>query len=187
MDGVINLVTVNAAGNVTTLGGTTNYTQLEAALDPAFQPSYGCARSAGACYVRWWCCAGVLHNIFRLNSTYFIEGDTTSWGLQFDSFKIPRGRYNIVEHSLLNAFGSSSSWAKMAIALTLSRFNLAYMQGRKTQLTGNLTRRVSRLLITVLTLLVVRCLRKLPALLRTRPPTPFSITSLPLLSANLGV
>jgi hypothetical protein len=118
--------------NVTTLGGTTNYTQLEAALDPAFQTNTDVSGPPE----RVMFCGGVarrvLHNIFRLNSTYFIEGDTTAWGLQFDSFKIPRGRYNIVEHSLLNAFGSSSSWAKMAIGVDLKSFNLAYMQGRKT-------------------------------------------------------
>ena len=133
MDGCINIITANASGNVTTLGATTNYTQLEAALDPAFNvvtdPAAGPERIifVGGIMRR------VLHQLFRANGTYFIEGDQTSWGLQFDTFKIPRGRFNIVEHPLFNAFGSTSSWAKMALVLDLSTFSMAYMTGRKTQ------------------------------------------------------
>lgn len=133
MDGLINIVTVNAAGNVTTLGGTTNYTQLEAALDPAFNQVTDVQGPPERILFVGGVMRRILHAIFRLNSTYFIEGDTTSWGLQFDSFKIPRGRFNIVEHPLLNAYGSASSWAKMAIGLDLASFMLAYMNGRKTQ------------------------------------------------------
>jgi hypothetical protein len=133
MDGVINIVTVNAAGNVTTLGSTTTYTQLEAALDPAFNQVTDVQGPPSRILFVGGTARRVLHQIFRLNSTYFIEGNITDWGLQFDSFKIPRGNYNIVEHSLLNAYGSASSWSKMAIGLDVASFMLAYMNGRKTQ------------------------------------------------------
>lgn len=133
MDGVVNLVTTNAAGNVTTLGGTTNYTQLEAALDPSFNQVTDVQGPPERILFVGGVMRRILHSIFRLNSTYFIEGATTSWGLQFDTFKIPRGRFNIVEHPLFNAFGSTSSWAKMALSLDINSFMLAYMQGRKTQ------------------------------------------------------
>lgn len=132
MDGVISFVTQNVPGNVTTLGATTNYTQLEAALDPVFNQVTD-PTSIGE---RLYFCGGfhrrVLHQIFRANGTYFIEDGQTTWGLQFDSFKIPRGRFNIVEHPLFNAYGQASSWAKMGIALDLATFNTAYMTGRKT-------------------------------------------------------
>jgi len=132
MDGVINIVTANAAGNVTALGATTNYTQLEAALDPCFnQVTDPAGRPERVLF-----CGGtarrVLHKIFRLNATYYIEGQGTSFGLQFDSFKIPRGRFNIVEHPLFNAYGTGSTWMKMALALDLATFQAAYLQGRKT-------------------------------------------------------
>lgn len=133
MDGLISIVTQNAAGNVTTLGGTTNYTQLEAALDPAFQQM----TDPKVPNMRVLFCGGVarrvIHQIARLNSTYFIQGTETSWGLQFDTLKIPRGTFNIVEHPLFNAYGSASTWAKMAIAVDLATFNCAYLQGRKTE------------------------------------------------------
>jgi hypothetical protein len=132
MDGVINAVTQNVPGNITTLGATTNFTQLESALDPVFNQVTD-PKSIGE---RILFCGGfarrVLHQVFRLNGTYFIEDGQTSWGLQFDSFKIPRGRFTIIEHPLFNAYGQSSTWAKMAVALDLSTFNSAYMNGRKT-------------------------------------------------------
>jgi hypothetical protein len=133
MDGLISIVTQNAAGNITTLGGTTNWTQLEAALDPAFQQ----VTDPKVPNMRILFCGGVarrvLHNIFRTNSTYFIQGETTEWGLQFDSFKTPRGTFNIVEHPLFNAYGATSAWAKMAIAVDLSTFSCAYLEGRRTE------------------------------------------------------
>lgn len=132
MDGVINIVQANAAGNITTLGATTNYTQLEAALDPQFNQVTDPMGAPERTLFVGGVARRVLHQIFRANSTYFIEGQTTTWGLQFDKFKIPRGSYNMVEHPLFNAYGSASTWAKMAIALDLPTFAMAYMQGRKT-------------------------------------------------------
>lgn len=133
MDGLISIVTANAAGNVSTLGGTTNWTQLEAALDPAFNQM----TDPKVPNMRVLFCGGparrVIHNIARLNSTYYIQGEETEWGLQFDTIKTPRGTFNIVEHPLFNAFGSTSTWAKMAIGVDLATFNAAYLQGRKTE------------------------------------------------------
>lgn len=132
MDGVVNSITQNVPGNITTLGSTTNYTQLEAALDPVFnQVTDPKSVNERIMFVGGFA-RRVLHQIFRANSTYFIEDGQTTWGLQFDSFKIPRGRFSIIEHPLFNAYGQSSSWAKMAVALDLSTFNVAYMNGRKT-------------------------------------------------------
>jgi hypothetical protein len=49
------------------------------------------------------------------------------------AFKIPRGRFRIIEHPLFNAYGQTASWAKMAVAVDLNTFNKAYMTGRNTQ------------------------------------------------------
>lgn len=133
MDGVISRIIAAAAGNYVTLGSTTNYTQLEAALDPCFNQVTDPANPNERLYF----CGGlnrrILHNIFRLNSQYMINDQTTNWGLQFDMFKIPRGRFNMVEHALLNAYGASSIWAKFGLAMDLSSYSLAYMTGRKSQ------------------------------------------------------
>lgn len=132
MDGLINIVTANAAANVTTLGATTNYTQLEAALDPCFNV----ATNPQVANERVLFVGGTMHrvlnNVGRLNGTYFISDGQTSYGLQFGSFKIARGTFRIIEHPLFNAFGPTSTWAKMAVAVDLTTFNLAYLGDRKT-------------------------------------------------------
>lgn len=133
MDGLISIVTANASGNISTLGATTTWTQLEAALDPAFNqmtdpkvPNMRVLFVGGTA-------RRVIHAICRLNSTYYIQGSTTEWGLQFDTIKTPRGTFNIIEHPLFNAYGATTTWAKMAIGVDLATFNMAYLQGRKTE------------------------------------------------------
>ena len=132
MDGVLNILAASAAGNITALGGTTTWTQLEAALDPVFQQVTDPKNPNMRALFVGGIARRVLHAIARLNSTYYIQGNTNDWGLQFDTFKTPRGTFNVIEHPLFNAYGATSTWAKMAIALDLSTFNLAFMQGRKT-------------------------------------------------------
>lgn len=139
MDGLINQVTINAAGNVTTAGATTNYTQLEAALDVCFNT----VTDPKVANERILFCGGaakrVLNNIGRLNGTYQVVDGMTSYGLQFSSFKTSRGTFRMIEHPLFN---SNTDWAKMAVAVDLSTFNLAYLGDRKTMseeygITGN--------------------------------------------------
>lgn len=129
MDGIINQVTTNAAGNVTTAAATTNYTQLETALDVCFNT----VTDPKVANERVLFCGGaakkVLNNIGRLNGTYQLVDGMTSYGLQFSSFKTSRGTFRMIEHPLFN---SNTDWAKMAIAVDLSSFNLAYLGDRKT-------------------------------------------------------
>lgn len=132
MDGLISIVTQNAPGNITTLGATTTWTQLEAALDPAFNQITDPKVPNMRAFFVGGPARRVIHNICRLNSTYFIQGSETLWGLQFDTIKTPRGTFNIIEHPLFNAFGATSTWAKMGIGVDLATFSSAYLQGRKT-------------------------------------------------------
>lgn len=132
MDGLINTVQNNASGNITTLGATTNYTQLIAALDPVFQQNTDPMNPNQRILFVGGVARNVIHNIARLNSTYYVQQQETTWGLQYDTIKIPRGTFQIIEHPLFNAYGSTSTWAKMAIAVDVPTFNLAYMAGRKT-------------------------------------------------------
>lgn len=137
MDGLISIVSNIAnyppsyvAPNVTKASSTTSYTQLEAMLDPVFNqttdPKVGNERLlfVGG-HAR-----KVLNNIGRLNSTYFMENGETSFGLQFSSFKTARGNFRMIEHPLFN---SNATWAKMAVAVDLSSFGVAYLNGRQTQ------------------------------------------------------
>lgn len=128
MEGIIPRVLAAAPGNITTLGSTTNWTQLEAALDPTLQtvtdPKGGNIRTmfVGGTARR------VLHAIARLNSSYQITTAETAWGLQIDTIKAPRGTFEIIEHPLFNAYGAASTWAKMAVICDLNAFSMAYLR-----------------------------------------------------------
>ena len=132
MGGVLEAITTNAPGNVATLLSTTNYTQLEAALDPQFDQTTDPKGTRERLKLVGGVGLRVLNNIARVNSQYEIETGEKEWGLQFSSFKLPRGRFNVVEHPLFNAYGGSSSWAKMALDVDTSSFSVAYLRGRKT-------------------------------------------------------
>lgn len=128
LEGIIGRVTAAAPSNITTLLSTTNWTQFEAALDPTLQtvtdPKTGNIRTmfVGGTARR------VIHNIARLNSTYMIENTITSWGLQIDTVKTPRGTFEMIEHPLFNAYGGAATWAKMAVVVDLNAFSLAYLR-----------------------------------------------------------
>lgn len=139
MDGLINIVNTlgnypsyYAATNVFTAGGTTTYPQLEGFLDPVFNqttdPKVGNQRIlfAGGTARK------VITGIARLatGSFYEITAGQTEWGLQYSTFKTSRGTFQIIEHPLFN---SNASYSKMAVAVDLSTFRLAYLGDRKTQ------------------------------------------------------
>jgi len=137
MDGLINIVgnlsyypSYYAATNVNTAGATTNYTQLEGFLDPVFNQATDPKVANERVLFVGGSAKRVLNNIGRLNGTYNITDGQTSYGLQFSTFKTSRGTFRMVEHPLFN---SNTDWSKMAIAVDLSSFRLAYLGDRKTQ------------------------------------------------------
>lgn len=137
MDGLINIVSTLAnyppsysAVNVTTAGATTNYTQLQNALEPLFNQATDPRGGNERVLFVGGTARRVINDIGRLNGTYFISDGQTSYGLQFGSFKTARGTFRMIEHPLFN---SNSSWSKMAVAVDLSTFRVAYLGNRKTQ------------------------------------------------------
>lgn len=128
MEGIVARVTTAASGNITTLGATTNWTQLEAALDPTLAVQ----TDATSGNIRTMFVGGmarrVVHNIARLNSTYQVTGVETSWGMQIDTIKTPRGTFEMIEHPLFNAYGNASTWSKMAVVVDLNAFAIAYLR-----------------------------------------------------------
>lgn len=137
MDGLINIVgnlayypSYFSAVNVNTAGGTTNYTQLEGFLDPVFNQATDPKVANERVLFVGGTAKRVINNIGRLNGTYYLTDGQTSWGLQFSTFKTARGTFNVIEHPLFN---SNTSWSKMAVAVDLSTFRLAYLGDRKTQ------------------------------------------------------
>jgi len=137
MDGLISIVgnltyypSSYSTANVTTLGATTNYTQLEAALDPCFNQS----TDPKVANERVLFCGGVakrvLNGIGMKNGTYQLVDGQTNYGLQFSTFKTARGTFRLIEHPLFN---TNASWSKMAVAVDLSSFKVAYLGDRKTK------------------------------------------------------
>ena len=119
-----------ATANVTTAGATTTYTQLEAALDPVFNQSTDPKVANERLMFVGGTAKLVLNNIGRLNGTYQMVDGQTSWGLQFSTLKTARGTFRIIEHPLFN---TNTTWAKMAVVVDLSTFNVAYLADRKTK------------------------------------------------------
>ena len=132
MDGLINIMTAQASNNITTLGATTNFTQLENSLDVCFNVATDPKIANERVLFVGGSAKKVLNRIGMLNGNYQLVDGQTSYGLQFSTFKIARGTFRVIEHPLFNAFGANSTWAKMAIAVDFSTFNLAYLGNRKT-------------------------------------------------------
>lgn len=137
MDGLINIVSnlsyyppYYTAANLNTAGATTNYTQLEGFLDPVFNQATDPKVANERVLFVGGLAKRVINNIGRLNGTYYIVDGQTSYGLQFSTFKTARGTFRMIEHPLFN---SNTSWQKMAVAVDLSTFRLAYLGDRKTQ------------------------------------------------------
>ena len=137
MDGLINIVgnlsyypSYYAAANSNTAGSTTNYTQLEGYLDPCFNQATDPKVANERVLFVGGTAKRVINNIGRLNGTYYIVDGQTSYGLQFSTFKTARGTFRMIEHPLFN---SNVDWSKMAVAVDLSSFRVAYLGDRKTQ------------------------------------------------------
>lgn len=136
MDGLVSIISnlayyppSYAATNVTTAGATTNYTQFETAFDPAFNQATDPKVANERILFVGGVAKKVINNIGRLNGTYYMVDGQTSWGLSFTTIRIARGTFRLIEHPLFN---SNTSWAKTAIAVDLSSFNLAYLGDRRT-------------------------------------------------------
>jgi hypothetical protein len=132
MDGLINNLQTYASGNIGAATASTNWTLLESLLDPAFNTVTDPKNPNMRALFVGGVARRVIHNVARLNATYYIQNQVNEWGLQFDTIRTPRGTFNIIEHPLFNAYGAATTWAKMAVALDVSSYQLAYMQGRKT-------------------------------------------------------
>lgn len=137
MDGLISLVgnlayypASYSSANITTLGATTNYTQLETALDVTFNQTTDFKMANKRILYVGGVAKKVLNNIGRLNGQYQLVSGETTWGLQFDTFKLTRGEFTVIEHPLLN---TNPTWAKMAICVDPSVVNVAYLGDRKTR------------------------------------------------------
>ncbi len=130
MDGLVEVVRRLApAGNTTTAGSTTNYTQLQNMLEPCFDTIVVGQGTNDRILLVGGAALRVINDIGRTNGTYQIMDGQTSFGLQFGTFKTARGTFRMIQHAILN---SNTTWAKMAIAVHVPSLKLMYLKGRKT-------------------------------------------------------
>jgi hypothetical protein len=132
MDGILNTLQTSAysASNITTLGATTNYTQLEAAIDPVFNQTTDPKGARERVMFVGGTAKKVINNIGRTNGQYQLVDGQTNWGMEFSTFTLSRGTIRVIEHPMLN---TNATWSKMGFVVDLPTFNLAYLNGRKTQ------------------------------------------------------
>lgn len=131
-EGLYHCLLNNASNNIVTAGSTTNYTQLETGLDKCFDTAMNGNNSSERLLFVGGGAWKVINAIGRLNGTYQLVQGQTEYGLQFNSFKISRGTFAMVEHPLMNAYGPTSPFYKMAIAVHIPSFSIAYLGNRKT-------------------------------------------------------
>lgn len=129
MDGLVNRILTDASGNITTLGATTTFTQLEAAVDPVFETATDPKVANERVMFVGGTARKVLNAIGRLNGTYFLSADTNTYGLRYETFRLSRGQFNVIEHPLFN---SNATWKKMAVVVDLTSFAIAYLGNRNT-------------------------------------------------------
>jgi len=131
MDGLVETTRLLApAGNTTTAGATTTYTQLEAMLNGQFDVITDQRNGNDRIAFVGGSARSVINNIGRLNGTYQLMDGQTSFGLQFMTFKTSRGNFRMIEHPMLN---SNDVWKKMMLSVDLPSIKLAYLPGRKQQ------------------------------------------------------
>ncbi len=128
MEGAIANLLNNAPSQITTLGATTNYTQLETAFDPMFNTRTDVSASNERVAFVGGTALRVINNIGRLNGTYYLIDGQTSFGLQFHTLKLTRGTVQLIQHPLFN---TNTQWSAQCVAVDLPTFDLAYL--RKTQ------------------------------------------------------
>jgi hypothetical protein len=131
MDGIVETVRRLApSDNTTVAGATTDYDELEAALEPCFDTITNGRNGNERVLIVGGTARKVINQIGRVSGQYQIVDGQTNFGLQFQTFKTSRGTFRMIEHPMLN---SNPDWKKMAMALDLPSVKLMYLGGRKTQ------------------------------------------------------
>ena len=133
MDGLQSIISQYSSGaNITNAGSTTTFAQLETAFDVVFNTSTDPKGGNNRMLFVGGGARKVINNIGRLqtNANINISSGQTDFGMQFDTVKMTRGTFQMVEHPLLN---TNALWAKYAFIVDMASFRFAYLGDRKTQ------------------------------------------------------
>ena len=121
---------VTGSIHVNTADATTTFAQLETYLDPIFNQNTDPKQGNERVLFVGGTARKVINGIGKLYGVYELMQGQTEYGLQFDTFMTTRGKFRLIEHPLFN---TNTTWSKMAVAVDLSTFKLAYLGDRKTK------------------------------------------------------
>lgn len=127
--GVIDAMEQYAPQNTNVAGLTTNFSQLVALMEPAFQFSTDMSNAKQRVLFGDSQAVKVLNDIGRLSGQVYITQNETSFGMNFTKFKFYKGEVNIIEHPLMNGLG----FAGTALVMDMPALKLAYLEGRDTK------------------------------------------------------
>lgn len=138
MDGLINMIespsfyppSYAGATNSWVAGATTNWTQILGFLDPVFDQTTDPKGARERVLFVGGTAKLVINEIARINGQTQLMDGQTNFGMEFSKLTTPRGKFRVIEHPLFN---TNPVWSKMAVAVDLPTFKLAYLAGRKTQ------------------------------------------------------
>lgn len=126
MDGIISQINQYASGNIYNAAATTNFTQLNAALDKCFDKAVNSRMGTERALFVGSKAMSVINQIGRLNGTYQLIQGQTEFGLQFKAFNTDRGHFKLIEHPVFN---SNPVWSAMALAVDFTALKLADLGG----------------------------------------------------------
>lgn len=124
MGGLEQIIGDLAPQNLNVAGATTTFDQLEAYLDPLLDKQVdGATKSELNMYVGKNALR-VINQIGKLEGTYQVVQQETSFGQRFMSFQTTRGNFNLIEHPILN---TNPTWAKMAFVVDTAALDIMYL------------------------------------------------------------
>lgn len=126
--GVMDALRQYVSGNVNAAGGTTNFDQLVALVEPAFTytTNIGNAKNRTA-----FCDAvgmRVLNAIGRKSGQVQMTTKETSFGMRYTEFAFYKGTIDLIEHPLFNGLAQTGTM----LVMDMPALKLAYMDGRDT-------------------------------------------------------
>lgn len=126
--GVIDAMEQYCPENTNAAGATTNYDQLVALLEPAFEYS----TNLGDAKTRVGFCdkvaMRVMNQVARNSGQLQISTSDNSFGMRFSRLDFYKGTINFIEHPLFNGLGQSGTM----LVMDMPSVKLAYLEGRDT-------------------------------------------------------
>lgn len=126
--GVLDAMEQYCPENTNAAGSTTDYDQLVALVEPAFEYSTNLGDSKSRVGYCDKVALRVLNQIARASGQIQISTAETSFGMRFTRFEFYKGTVNLIEHPLFNGLNQSG----MMLVMDMPSVKLAYLEGRDT-------------------------------------------------------